>query len=42
MRANNKIWKKAQYAITSSMGENLVTSRTFCEKVGGRRNELTI
>ena len=32
-------WKEAQYSITRSMGENLVTS---CEKVGGRRNELTI
>ena len=35
---NNNIWKKAQNAMTSSTGENLVTSRTFCEEVGGRRN----
>ena len=42
MEDNNKILKKAQYAITSNMGGNWVTSRTFCEKVGRRRNELTI
>ena len=31
-----EFWKEAQYAITSSMGENLVTS---CEKVYRRKKK---
>ena len=35
---NSKIKFGKKHTITSSMGGNLVTSRTFCKKVGTNKN----